>query len=118
MTFSFTDILLFIGISQGVFLATTLRLVHKRNEPANRILSIAIAMAVIMLIGRVIAIRYESYWITKAAILVDTTILLFGPLLYTYVRRLAFNEKPHFKLSFWHYLLGTCLLYTSPSPRD
>lgn len=106
MTFSFLDIILFLGVSQGIFLATTLRLVQQRNKAANRVLSLAIAIAVIMLIGRVLAYRVTGNWVVQVAVVVDTTIFLFGPLIYTYARRLAFNEDPLFKLSFWHYALA------------
>lgn len=112
MLFTFIDIILFIGISQGIFLATTLKLVHKSNEAANRILSVTILIAVFMLIGRVLAVRLEGPWVSKVAVLADTTIFLFGPLMYLYFRRLSFQESPLYKLPLVHYSLAfTHLMY-------
>ncbi len=104
MSFTLLDVILFLGVSQGLFLAITLRLIDNRNKAANDVLSIAIGIAVIMLFGRVVAFRIQAPWVGYVAGLVDATIFLFGPLIYCYIRRLIFQEKPIFKLSFWHYL--------------
>lgn len=103
MTFTLLDIVLFLGVSQGLFLAVTLRSIDNRNKTANDVLSIAIAMAVIMLFGRVVAFRINLPWVPYVAGLVDVTILLFAPLIYCYIRRLLFQESPVYTLSFWHY---------------
>lgn len=103
MTFTVLDIILFLGVSQGIFLAITLRLIDNRNKAANDILSLAIGIAVVMLFGRVVAFRIQAPWVYYVAGLVDVTIFLFGPFIYCYIRRLIFQEKPIFKLSFWHY---------------
>jgi AraC-like DNA-binding protein len=103
VTFSFLDIILILGVSQGVFLSIALGLIRDRNKEANTILSMTIAIAVIMLVGRVFAARLTGDWVVNVAIAVDTTIFLFGPLMYIYVRRLIFKETPVFRLSFWHF---------------
>lgn len=106
MSFTLLDVILFLGVSQGIFLAITLRFIDNRNKAANDVLSIAISIAVIMLFGRVVAFRIQAPWVYYVAGLVDVTIFLFGPLIYCYIRRLIFQEKPLFKLPFWHYLLA------------
>lgn len=106
MSFTFIDIILFLGVSQGIFLAITLRLIDNRNKAANDVLSITIGMAAVMLFGRVIAFRIAALWVVYVAELVDVTIFLLGPLIYCYIRRLLFQEKAIFRLSFWHYLIA------------
>lgn len=106
MSFTLLDVILFLGVSQGIFLAITLRLIDNRNKAANNILSIAISIAVIMLFGRVVAFRIKAPWVGYVAGLVDVTIFLFGPLIYCYIRRILFKEIPAFRLSFWHYLIA------------
>lgn len=106
MSFTLLDIILFLGVSQGIFLAITLRLIDNRNKAANDILSIAIGIAVVMLFGRVVGFRIEATWVAYVAGFVDVTIFFFGPLIYCYIRRLIFQEKPVFRLSFWHYLIA------------
>lgn len=107
MSFTLLDVILFLGVSQGIFLAITLRLIDNRNKAANDVLSITIGMAVVMLFGRVVAFRMEeALWVRYVAGLVDVTIFLFGPLIYCYIRRILFKEAPTFRLSFWHYLIA------------
>ena len=104
MTFTVLDIILFLGISQGLFLSISLRLVHDRNKNANRMLSLLLLIAVLMLFGRIAAYRISEIWVWRFGVLMDTTIFLFGPFIYCYARRLVFKENPLFKLSWWHYI--------------
>ncbi len=60
MSFTLLDIILFLGISQGIFLTVTLRFVDNRNKAANDILSIVIGIAVVMLFGRVVVFRIKA----------------------------------------------------------
>ena len=106
MIFSLIDIILFIGLSQGMFLGISLRLLEQRNTSANNVLSVTIFLSVVMLAGRIVAMRFTGDWVARIAVIVDTTIFLFGPLFYTYARRLAFNETPRFRLDSNHYLLS------------
>jgi len=69
-SFGIVDLLLFLGISQGVFLAITLSLVNNKNK----------------LVGRVFYPRFSGALFFRVAGFVDTLIFIFGPLLYTYVR--------------------------------
>ena len=104
MTFTILDIVLFLGISQGLFLSISLRLVHDRNKNANRMLSLLLLIAVLMLFGRIAAYRISEFWVWRLGVLMDTTIFLFGPFIYCYARRLVFKETPLFKIAWWHYI--------------
>ncbi len=104
MSFQFIDLILVIGISQGIFLATSLHLLQNKNKEANRSLSLVLLMAVLMLFGRIAGHRMDVEWLWRIAIFADTTILLFGPLIYLYVRRLTFMERPKYRLSIVHYI--------------
>ncbi|MEL6809892.1 MAG: helix-turn-helix domain-containing protein [Bacteroidota bacterium] len=110
--FSFLDIVLFLGVSQGLFLAISLQLLHNKNKSANRVLSLLLFIASLLLFGRVLAFRPEILTLGRFGILADATIFIFGPLFYTYVRRLLFSEIPAFRLKWIHYLpLGLNILY-------
>ncbi|MEM1337217.1 MAG: helix-turn-helix transcriptional regulator [Bacteroidota bacterium] len=102
--FGFVDIVLFLGVSQGLFLSVAFRLIHNRNKSANSTLSYLLLIAALMLLGRIAAFRIPEDWVWRFGVLIDTTIFLFGPFVYTYVRRLVFNETPTFRLKWWHYL--------------
>ena len=102
-SFNYVDIILFLGVSQGLFLASSLQLFDNRNKAANGILSWLLLCAVLMLFGRITAYRIPEDWVWRFGVLVDTTIFLFGPLIYIYVRRLVFSESPKFRLSWFHY---------------
>jgi len=112
MSFTFIDIISILGISQGIFLSISLSLIRDRNRYANQALALFIVFAVVMLTGRVLAFRFTGDLISKIAVTVDTTIFLFGPMIYLYVRRLVFQEKKKFKLHLGHFALaGIHLVY-------
>ncbi len=104
-SFEFIDLILFLGASQGIFLAVTLQLVTKKNKAANKILSLLLLLVTITLLGRMLYFKYATYAFTyRIAALVDVIIFVFGPLSYMYIRRLIFNEKPGFRLSLPHFI--------------
>ena len=104
ITFQFIDVVLFVGICQGIFLSLTLQRISNNNQTANRILSYLIAIATIMLIGRFIYFRFLSYWVFQWSILVDAIVFLFGPFIYIYIKRLLFKGNATFWLSKIHFL--------------
>ncbi|AWX46305.1 hypothetical protein HME9304_03338 [Flagellimonas maritima] len=113
-SFGFVDIILFLGVSQGLFLSISLRLIQNRNVGANRVLSLLLLIAALMLFCRISAYRIPEDWIWRFGILIDTTIFLFPPLLYLYVKRLVFRSTPPFKLHWLHYapaLLHVCYYF-------
>lgn len=110
-SFEIIDLILFLGISQGFFLAIALRLINNRNKSANKILSYSLFIAALMLLGRVLSSNLTNIFLYRIASFADTFIFIFGPLIYMYVRRLTFKEYPEFKLSFLHFI--PALLHTA-----
>ncbi|WP_299220953.1 helix-turn-helix domain-containing protein [uncultured Aquimarina sp.] len=93
-SFGIIDLMLFLGISQGVFLAITLQFLSNKNRSANFILSIILFFSSIILIGRLYYFVFkDSVFLWRLGMLVDSAIYLFGPLLYLYVRRMIVSSK-------------------------
>ena len=88
----------------GIFLALVLQTIHERNKPANKILAIILSIATVMLLGRVILIRFTSEILFYVAIVVDTIIFIFGALVYWYVKRLLYRQTSDTSLSLLHFL--------------
>ena len=108
--YNFIDIILLLGISQGLFLAVSLNLVTERNKTANKILSFLLLISAIMLFGRIIVYRIPLDWVWRFGILADTSIFLFGPLLYLYTRKLLFDKPSKNNLHWYHYVLAVAHL--------
>ncbi|MDY8136993.1 AraC family transcriptional regulator [Aquimarina sp. 2201CG5-10] len=102
--FEFIDLILFLGISQGIFLAITLQIIKNKNKTANRILGIILLLASFMLLGRMLFLKYITVRLFQVSILVDSIIFIFGPLCLMYLRRLAYAGNKNFKLQWFHYL--------------
>jgi AraC-like DNA-binding protein len=111
ITFKPIDVIIFIGICQGIFLSLTLHRISDKNQFANKTLSILIALATLMLIGRFIYFRYLNLWIFQWSLLVDSLVFLFGPFIYIYVKRLLFKENHQFNLSTRHYFPFFLMLF-------
>lgn len=111
-SFGIIDLILFLGISQGFFLAITIQLVQHKNTAANKILSYILLIAAFMLLGRFVYFRNSSYLLLQLASFTDGIIFLFGPFVYTYIRRFTFNEVPTYKLAWYNYLpvIYPCLI--------
>ncbi|AXT51675.1 AraC family transcriptional regulator [Aquimarina sp. BL5] len=103
-SFGIVDLLFVLGISQGVFLAITLSLIHNKNKPANKVLSFILLIASLMLVGRIFYPRFSGPLFSRIAGFVDTLIFVFGPLFYTYIRRLTFYESPNYKIPWYHFI--------------
>ena len=104
ITFELIDILLFVGICQGIFLTFALQRIVNTNKRANRMLTILIAISTFMLVGRFWMIRYFSEWIFYLGILFDSVIFVFGPLFYGYTKTFLQRKDDTQKLPFWHYI--------------
>jgi AraC-like DNA-binding protein len=102
-SFQLIDIIIIIGICQGVFLAITLQRISNNNKQANKVLSYLIVLATLMLIGRFVYFRYLNYWVFQWSILVDAIVFLFGPLAYTYIRRLLFKGSQTYQMAKYHF---------------
>ena len=104
ITLQWIDVIIFIGICQGIFLSLTLQRISNNNQTANRILSYLIALATVMLIGRFVYFRFLTNWVFQWSILVDSIVFLFGPLVYMYIKRLLFKANHEFWLSRIHFV--------------
>ncbi len=105
-SFEFVDLILFLGVSQGVFLAITLLVIKNTNKAANAVLSAILLLSAVMLLGRMIFFKFLTLRLYQWSLLIDVVIFLFGPLTYMYVRRLAFYKNEKFLLSWQHYTLS------------
>lgn len=104
MDLNFFDFIVFIGTAQGLFLAVTLPIVKNGNKKANKVLSLLLLMACIMLTTGIFLLKINEDWMWQLGNLADILIFLFGPLSYLYFGNLLFNIKPSFRLNYIHYL--------------
>lgn len=100
----FIDFIIFLGLAQGLFLAVTLPMAKDGNKSANKVLSILLLMACIMLTARILLLKIKGDRMLQLGNLADILIFLFGPMAYLYFRNLFFNIKPNFSLNYKHYL--------------
>jgi AraC-like DNA-binding protein len=103
-TFSIIDILLIVGLCQGILLISVLQLIKQKNKSANTVLTVLISFAILMLFGRVVIFKIYEPWIWKVALFADVVIFLTGPLYYLYLRRLLFKEDTTFSLKWYHFI--------------
>ena len=101
---SFIDFIIIIGTSQGLFLAVTLPITKGGNKQANKVLSLLLLMACLMLVARISVFKIREDWILQLVNLADIFIFIFGPLSYLYFSNLFFNFKPNTTLNKTHYL--------------
>ncbi|MEZ4874976.1 MAG: AraC family transcriptional regulator [Flavobacteriaceae bacterium] len=104
ITLQWIDVVLFIGICQGIFLSLTLQRISHNNRSANRILSYLIALATVMLMGRFVYFRFLTLWVFQWSLLVDAIVFLFGPFTYMYIKRLLFKGNSSFWLPKIHFV--------------
>ena len=94
--------LLVAGIVQGLFLAFTLPRVAQTNRRATQMLSYLILIASLMLIGRLWMLSFFNKWTFLYSLIFDSTLFLFGPLMFVYMKRYLQDE--HFSLPKFHYV--------------
>jgi len=112
-SFSIIDLLLLIGIGQGIFLAISISQIQGTFKYANRYLIQIILLATLMLVGKVFGPRFQGEWVIRLAVLSDTSIFLFGPLLFSYVISLLKTDSNEGKLRLFHYIPAIAhLLYS------
>ncbi|PKV49163.1 AraC-like DNA-binding protein [Aquimarina sp. MAR_2010_214] len=110
-SFELIDLIVFLGISQGIFLAIVIQVLQNKNRLANRTLSLILTIASIMLTGRFFfTIETDNKVFFRLALFVDILVFVFGPLLYLYYRRLIFNEKSKYKLHYTCFIPATGML--------
>lgn len=104
MSLSAIEIFLLIILSQGIFLSIAIQLVPNKNASANKILTLLLIIASVMLFGRIAIYHFKFAYLWRVATLIDTTLYLFGPFLYCYIRRLTFHEDKPYRLPFVHFM--------------
>lgn len=92
IAFELIDVVVLVGICQGIFLSLTLLRLPNHNKEANSILSSLIFISTLMLVGRFLMIRMFSKEVFLWALLFDVIIFLFGPLFYAYTRKLLMTD--------------------------
>ncbi len=102
--FFWYDLIIIPGIIQGIFLAFFLLRNNRTNQNATKILIWILFMAAFMLIGRMFWLRYPSEWPIQMSLIADTTIFIFGPLFYFYIRRLLFQSTTNQKIPSFHFI--------------
>ena len=121
-TLHLIDVIILIGISQGVFLSFGILRIPENNKKANSILSILIGVCTLILIGRYIFYSHLTISFYQLSLVFDSLIFLFAPLLYIYTRRLLYKENLDYLLPIYHltpfflFLIGSILnlfIYTS-----
>ena len=103
-SFSIIDLLLLIGIGQGIFLAISISQIQGTFKYANRYLIQIILLATLMLVGKVFGPRFQGEWVIRLAVISDTSIFLFGPLLFSYIISLLKTDSNEGKLRLIHYV--------------
>ncbi|MEM9362396.1 MAG: AraC family transcriptional regulator [Bacteroidota bacterium] len=120
--FDTIDVILLLGIAQGLFLAITLPMVHRTNTHANVVLSVQIAMACMVLFAKVAIFKAERFWVIQRAILLEPFIFLYGPLGYIYLKRLLEKGQEKYQLHWAHYIPAfiylTYLVYLNVLPTE
>lgn len=120
---SLLDSVLLIGICQGIFLTLTITRIAATNKSANKVLSLLLLISTLMLIGRYLFFRYLTIEVFMYSLTWDALVFLFGPLIYTYVHRMLYQEEPPFRLSYLHYspfliFVGICAYYFAAYTPD
>ncbi|GAA4276651.1 helix-turn-helix domain-containing protein [Aquimarina mytili] len=104
-TFRLIDFIIFLGISQGIFLAIAIQMIQNKNRLANRVLSWILGIATIMLTGRFFfTVETKTVAFFRLALFVDVFVFIFGPLLYLYYRRLIFKEQVKYRLHYINFI--------------
>ena len=98
----FSILVLIIG--QGLFLLVAIQLVPNKNKKANRILSLILLIVTVMVLGRLTTQYYHFPVSWRVGTFVESSLFIFGPLIYFYVRRLLFTESKLFRLQQIHYV--------------
>ncbi len=110
-SFEIIHFILFVGISQGFFLAIVIQVIQNKNKLANRTLSLILIIACIMLTGRFFFTINSSHKVLfRLGLFVDTLIFVFGPLLYLYYRRLIFSDSVKYKLPYSNFIPAVGML--------
>ena len=89
MIFDWPQLVMMLGVLQGLFLIIAVYTLKNRNKGANRVLTIFISLLVIALFGRV---NYQNLSLNEfmgtIGWVFDAMIFVYGPVLYLYIKKL------------------------------
>lgn len=98
------SLLLGVGALQGGFLAIILWRLGQRGKPANKKLSILLALLSLALLGR-FAYNSKVFEIVPQLFLIsDITMFLYGPLFYFYIKEVLFGDRESLSKNWVHFL--------------
>lgn len=93
MVFNWVDVVISLGIVQGLFLILSLARIKNRNVSLNRILKLLLSLTTFMLIGRLLYFQFPAGSFDQVALLFDTVIFLFGPTVYALTMQLLYTDS-------------------------
>lgn len=115
--YSVMDMVLFLGIGQGLFLSFSLLLIQKRNVAANKILALQLFLSCLVLLTRMLVHKADEFWVIQRLAPLESLIFVLGPLGFAYFKRLFEKGQANFSGYNFHYLPAlaylTFLLYLS-----
>jgi len=117
------EILLLLGIGQGLFLSLTLSILHNKNVAANRVLSLQLFVSCLILFTRMMLHRADEIWVVQRLAPMEALIFVLAPLGYIYLKRLLEKGQAQYRLSILHYIpaliyLGYLLYINSYSNEE
>jgi AraC-like DNA-binding protein len=122
MTFNWVDILISFGIFQGLFLIFSLARIKDRNVKLNKILIELLTITSLMLFGRLLYFQFPRGTFDQIALLFDTLLFLFGPVVYAFTYQVLFSDNYskirwplHLIPAGIHFFIAFILLVLGPS---
>lgn len=97
------NMFLLLGVGQGLFLVTSIPLMRNPYRAANSVLTLIVLFATLILIGKVFIYSIQNEWFLRFASFGEITLLLLGPLIFFYVRRLLPNNTETYQ-GWWHFI--------------
>ena len=105
--FTATDILILLGIGQGLFLSITLTILHNKNVAANRVLSLQLFLSCLILLTRMLLHESDDIGLVQRLAPLESLVFVLGPLGYIYLKRLLEQGQAQFRLPIFHYFPAT-----------
>jgi len=103
-TMNIVSIILFVGAVQGFFLSTVLFTIKRGNRTANRILAVILLIFSLIISVHTVSHSIELFYFPSHENILFLPGLLFGPLLYFYVKALTIPQFQPGKKNTIHFL--------------
>ena len=104
MHISLYEFLLIMIIGQCIFLIFAIQYIPKKNTGTNRMIQYLLGIYSFYLLERVVNSEIAKDVLLKYNYFSNVFYLFIGPFIYTYIRRLLFQEESKYYLSFYHYI--------------